>query len=104
MADLEKKRMDRVVTQLLEEKREWERLYNEEMASKMDKEKEQYEYEIIHILPGGGVWSDILNGLGEKGYRLVAVVPLTQVIYNDGQPSYTGSGTDLIFERRKEIE
>lgn len=67
--------------------------------------KEQYEYKTIQILPGAIVWEADLNRLGGEGYRLIAVVPLTQVIYtNAGETEYISNGTDLIFERRKETE
>lgn len=73
-------------------------------GEKMDDSKEKYEYETIQIVPGGIVWNSELNSLGEQGYRLVGVVPLTQVLYNGVVPAQTSNGTNLIFERRKETE
>ena len=71
----------------------------------MDKEKEQYEYQTIQLTPGVIVRESDLNDLGERGYKLATVVPLEQFIYdNDGQPRIVSNGTQLIFERRKEIE
>ncbi len=69
-------------------------------------DKEQYEYETVQIVPGAIVWESDLNRLGEQGYRLVAVAPLTQVVHSglEGLPEYINSGTSLIFERRKENE
>ena len=101
--DLERKRMERHVYELEEEKREWERRYNEEVNSK-EQQEEQYEYETIQILPGTIAWESDLNRLGEKGYRLVATVPLTTVNYAEAVPTTVTNGTNLIFQRRKETE
>jgi hypothetical protein len=62
---------------------------------------EQYKYETIQVVPGAIVWEGDLNALGEKGYNLVAVVPLDQFVYdNDGQPKIVSNGTNLIFEKK----
>jgi len=68
--------------------------------------KEQYEYKTIQVSPGTAVWEGDLNDLGEKGYRLVGIVPLTQALSYDtnGKPEYDTNGVNLIFERRKETE
>lgn len=70
----------------------------------MTPEEERYEYQTVHIIPGVIVWDYDLNPLANEGYRLVAVVPLTQFIYEDGKQIGTANGSSLIFERRKEIE
>ena len=68
-------------------------------------EKEQYEYETVHLLAGGTAGNEVLNRLGDLGYRLIAVVPLAQIIYDArSNPVEVSNGTQLIFERRKEIE
>ena len=66
--------------------------------------KEQYEYETIHVTPGTIIWDNDLKEMGEKGYRLVGTIPLTQFNYDDGRVVTITNGTNLIFERRKETE
>lgn len=88
-----------------EELKEWRDAVMSAKKVPIMREKEQYEYETIQILPGGLVYESDLNGLGKEGYRLVGVVPLTIVNQDiDGWPQYHSAGTSLIFERRKETD
>jgi len=83
------------------------RIINQAKKEKMPREenlRKQYEYEVIQIIPGAIVFESELDTLGERGFRLVGIVPLTQALYKDGEPSHIAAGTNLIFERRKEIE
>jgi len=64
---------------------------------------EKYEYETIHLLPGSAALEGELNNLGREGYHLIATIPIVQITYNGPEQTELSGGTQLIFERRKEI-